>query len=73
VDVAAVIVASTAAVTAVTAAYISLRREVRSVHKIVNQASTDAKAFNLKLSNTLRDHGIEVPVDDSVVPPKEKE
>jgi hypothetical protein len=58
-----------ALITTVTASFIALRREIKSVHSIVNQSSTDAKAYNLKLSDTLREHGINVPVDDSVVPP----
>jgi hypothetical protein len=68
-DVALVIGAATALITTVTASFIALRREVRIVHSIVNQASTDARAYNLKLSDTLREHGIVVPVDPSVVPP----
>jgi hypothetical protein len=76
-DIALVIGAVTTLVTAVTASFLAVRsglkvvrEDVQAVHSIVNQASTDAKAYNLKLSDTLREHGIMVPVDDSVVPPK---
>lgn len=65
-DVAVVIGAGTAAVTATTAAFIAVLREVRKVHKLVNQSATDAKAYNLLLANTLRLHGVIVPVDAAV-------
>lgn len=68
-DVAVVIGAVGAAATAVAAAFIAVLREVRRVHVLVNQSATDAKAYNLLLSDTLRDHGINVPVDESVVSP----
>jgi hypothetical protein len=70
-DIALVIGATTTLITTVVASFIALRRDIKGVHHLVNQASTDATAYNLKLSNTLRDHGIVVPVDDSVVPPKD--
>lgn len=68
-DVVLVIGAVATAATTVTAAFIALRKEIRTVHAIVNQAATDSRAYNLLLSNTLRDNGIIVPVDESVKPP----
>jgi hypothetical protein len=77
-DIALVIGAVTTLVTAGTASFLAIRsgfktvrEDVQAVHSIVNQASTDAKAYNLLLSNTLRMHGIDVPVDAAVVPPEE--
>jgi NADH:ubiquinone oxidoreductase subunit F (NADH-binding) len=70
-DVALVIGAIAAATTTITAAFIAVRGEIKKVHSIVNQAATDSRAYNLLLSNTLRSHGIDVPVDAAVVPPEE--
>lgn len=41
-------------------------RQVRQVHTIVNQQRTDAMNFQRALIRALVDHGIEVPVDQSL-------
>jgi len=68
-DVVIVIGAFATASVPLSAAFLVVWREVRRVHKIVNQEATDRQAFTLLLANTLRAHGIEVPVDAAVKPP----
>jgi hypothetical protein len=50
-------------------ALIKVLRQVREVHKIVNQQRTDMQNYQRALERALREHGIDVPVDQSVVPP----
>lgn len=70
-DTTALVAAITALVVAITALIPVLLtlRETKKVHKIVNQQRTDATAYQLKLTTSLRNHGIDIPVDDSVAPP----
>jgi hypothetical protein len=68
-DIAVVVGAIAGASVPLSAAFLVLWKEIRGVHRIVNQESTDRQAYNLLLANTLREHGIEVPVDAAVKPP----
>jgi len=47
-------------------AFIKVLREVRKVHKIVNQQRTDMQSYQWVLTDSLRAHGIAVPRDKSV-------
>lgn len=40
--------------------------QVGVVHTIVNQQRTDAQRYNIALSEVLRAHGIDIPVDQSL-------
>lgn len=50
-------------------ALIKVLRQVREVHKIVNQQRTDMQNYQRALERALREHGIDVPIDQSVPPP----
>jgi hypothetical protein len=54
------------AASALTPVLILLLKEIRKVHTIVNQQRTDMTAYQLKLTESLRSHGIEIPTDDSI-------
>jgi predicted amino acid-binding ACT domain protein len=41
-------------------------RTTRTIHTIVNQQRTDAQRYNIALSELLKKHGIEVPIDQSL-------
>ena len=40
--------------------------QVRVVHTIVNQQRTDSQRYNIALTELLRKHGIEIPIDQSL-------
>lgn len=64
---AAVIASAGTLITAVVGAYVVLvRRDVRSVHKMVNQQRTDAARYTAVLITALREKGIDVPDDESL-------
>jgi hypothetical protein len=50
-------------------ALIKVLRQVREVHKIVNQQRTDMQRYQRALERALREHGIEVPIDQSIEEP----
>lgn len=49
-------------------ALIKVLRQVREVHKIVNQQRTDMANYQRALERALTDAGIAVPVDQSIEP-----
>jgi len=69
-----VITAVATLVTAITAlcallpVMFKLVRDVKNVHTIVNQQRTDMQRYERTLVRALKEHGIEVPVDQSVNP-----
>ncbi len=46
---------------------------IGEVHTIVNQQRTDAKRYEIALTEALRKAGIEVPVDQSLTPKPDSE
>ena len=48
--------------------FISSLRTARSTHQIVNQQRTDLVNYSRALSRTLKEHGIDLPVDQSLPP-----
>lgn len=42
------------------------KRTVGTIHTIVNQQRTDAQRYNIALTELLKKHGIEVPIDQSL-------
>ena len=42
------------------------KMQVQEVHTIVNQQRTDLQRYNVALSQALKAHGIEIPVDQSL-------
>ena len=64
---AAVIASIGTLITAVVGAYaVLLRRDVRHVHRMVNQQRADAARYTARLIAALREHGIDVPDDESL-------
>jgi hypothetical protein len=47
---------------------IRVRRQVREVHKIVNQQRTDMQNYQRALERALREAGVAVPIDQSIEP-----
>jgi hypothetical protein len=45
-------------------------RDLRSVHQIVNQQRTDMQRYQRALVASLKEHGIDIPVDQSIDPPE---
>jgi len=43
-----------------------VKDQVGLVHTIVNQQRTDAQRYNIALTQLLKEHGIDVPVDQSL-------
>jgi hypothetical protein len=41
-------------------------KQVGAVHTIVNQQRTDAQRYQIALTELLRKHGIEIPIDQSL-------
>lgn len=65
--VAAVIAAVGTLISALVGAYVMLvRRDVKDVHKMVNQQRTDAARYTAVLIGVLRKKGIDVPDDESL-------
>lgn len=69
--VAAVIASAGSLITAVVGAYVvytqrGVRREVKQVHRMVNQQRTDAARYTADLIAALQQHGIDVPDDQSL-------
>lgn len=73
-DAAAVVSAVAACITAVGGVIVTLfifipsLRTARRTHEIVNQQRTDLVNYSRALTRTLREHGIDVPVDQSLPP-----
>jgi hypothetical protein len=45
-------------------------RAIGEVHKIVNQQRTDMQNYQRALINALREHGIDIPIDQSISEPE---
>jgi hypothetical protein len=43
-----------------------VKDQVGTIHTIVNQQRTDAQRYNIALTELLKKHGIEVPIDQSL-------
>lgn len=56
-----------ALITVLTTAWVNIRKNVKEVHKIVNQQRTDMLAYQKTLVDTLRASGIHVPTDKSLL------
>jgi len=65
--IATVLIALGGVITAV-GVLIPILRLSRSTHKIVNQEKTNRDNFNRALIRALNDHGITVPIDQSIPP-----
>lgn len=64
---AALIAAVGTLISALVGAYVMLvRRDVKDVHKMVNQQRTDAARYTAVLIGALRKKGIDVPDDESL-------
>jgi len=66
VGIALIITAVATLITAIAGAVVILRRDVRAVHKIVNQQRTDMLAYQARLIKALRREGLSVPEDESL-------
>lgn len=49
-------------------AMVKVLRQVREVHKIVNQQRTDMQNYQRALERALRDAGLAIPIDQSIEP-----
>jgi hypothetical protein len=58
------------AVVTLLAVLIPLVRQVKEVHKIVNQQRTDMTNYTRALVRALSDHGIDIPIDQSLEDPR---
>lgn len=56
-----------ALITVLTTAWVNIRKNVKEVHKIVNQQRTDMLAYQKTLVDTLKASGIHVPSDKSLL------
>jgi hypothetical protein len=69
-----IITAVAAVITAAGGFIVSIRvlipslKTAEDTHKIVNQQRTDMQNYNRALTRTLKDHGIDLPVDQSIPP-----
>lgn len=64
--IAAIVASAGTFITALVGVYVHVvRRDVRHVHRIVNQQRTDAAAYTARLVAALKQHGIDVPDDQS--------
>ena len=73
-DIAGIVSAIAACITALGGIIVTLwifipsLRTARSTHQIVNQQRTDLVNYSRALSRTLKEHGIDLPVDQSLPP-----
>lgn len=64
--IAVIITALATLISAIAGAVVILRRDVKAVHKIVNQQRTDMLAYQSDLKMALRHAGIDIPKDKSI-------
>lgn len=74
-EIAAVVTGATALITAVATAVanlvllLSMLRDVRTTHRLVNQERTDARVYQAITTDALRQAGVPVPPDPSLPAP----